>query len=54
MRKRVEEVLWKDIQGGLARGQEETKLLKMNVEEATPNDEQEKLEALFENIELEI
>jgi hypothetical protein len=40
--------------GGLARGQEGTKLLKMKVEETTPNDEQEKLEEPFENIELEI
>jgi hypothetical protein len=31
MRKRVEEVLWKGTQVGLGRGQEGTKLLKMDV-----------------------
>ncbi len=55
MRKRVEEeVLWEDTQVGRARGQEGTKLLKMDVEETTHNDEQEKLEAPFENIEFSI
>ncbi len=54
MRKQVEEVLWKDMQVGLARGQKGTKLLKMDVEETTHNDEQETLEAPFENIEFSV